>query len=95
MTSPVPSAEKNSPLTVMQTENTAAMSVMWLTALEVMNVNETIFTAEMQYLIALSLARNLLEKGLLTEEEYAVIDTILTERFKPSLGKLLSENPLI
>ncbi len=60
-----------------------------------MIVNETIFTAEMQYLIALSLARNLLEKGLLTEEEYAVIDTILTERFKPSLGKLLSENPLI
>lgn len=58
-------------------------------------MSETIFTAEMQYLTALSIARNLLEKGLLTEKEYAVIDTILTERFKPSLGKLLSENPLI
>ena len=58
-------------------------------------MSEAIFTAEMQYLIALSLAKNLLVKGLLTEEEYAVIDTILTERFKPSLGKLLSENPLI
>jgi len=58
-------------------------------------VSETVFTAEMQYLTALSIARNLLEKGLLTADEYTVIDTILTERFKPSLGKLLSENPLI
>ena len=58
-------------------------------------MSETVFTAEMQYLTALSIARNLLEKGLLTADEYTVIDTILTERFKPSLGKLLSENPLI
>ena len=58
-------------------------------------MSEDVFTAEMQYLTALSIARNMLEKGFLTEEEYAVIDTILTERFKPSLGKLLSENPLI
>ena len=79
----------------MQTENTAAMNVMLLTVLEVVTVSEAVFTAEMQYLTALSIARNLLEKGLLTANEYAVIDTILTERFKPSLGKLLSENPLI
>ena len=58
-------------------------------------MSEAVFTAEMQYLTALSIARNLLEKGLLTANEYTVIDTILTERFKPSLGKLLSENPLI
>lgn len=58
-------------------------------------MSEAVFTAEMQYLTALSIARNLLEKGLLTADEYTVIDTILTERFKPSLGKLLSENPLI
>ena len=71
------------------------MNVMLLTVLEVVTVSEAVFTAEMQYLTALSIARNLLEKGLLTANEYAVIDTILTERFKPSLGKLLSENPLI
>ena len=58
-------------------------------------MSEAIFTAEMQYLIALSLVKNLLEKGLLTADEYTVIDTILTERVKPSLGMLLSENPLI
>ncbi len=71
------------------------MSVMWLIGSEVMNVRESTFTTEMQYLTALSIAKNLLKKGLLTPEEYAEIDTILTERFKPSLGKLLSENPLI
>ena len=71
------------------------MNVMLLTVLEVVTVSEAVFTAEMQYLTALSIARNLLEKGLLTADEYTVIDTILTERFKPSLGKLLSENPLI
>ena len=79
----------------MPNENTAVMNAMSLIDLEVMIVSESTFTAEMQYLTALSIAKNLLKKGLLTPEEYAVIDTILTERFKPSLGKLLSENPLI
>ena len=79
----------------MPNENTAVMNAMSLIDLEVMIVSESTFTVEMQYLTALSIAKNLMKKGLLTPEEYAVIDTILTERFKPFLGKLLSENPLI
>ena len=79
----------------MPNENTAVMNAMSLIDLEVMIVSESTFTVEMQYLTALSIANNLLKKGLLTPEEYTVIDTILTERFKPSLGKLLSENSLI
>lgn len=79
----------------MPNENTAVMNAMSLIDLEVMIVSESTFTVEMQYLTALSIAKNLMKKGLLTPEEYAVIDTILTERFKPSLGKLLSENSLI
>jgi hypothetical protein len=31
-------------------------------------------------------------KGLITEEEYAEIDTILLEKYRPYLGTLLSEN---
>lgn len=58
-------------------------------------MNKTGFDAEMQYMLALGIAKGLLEKGLLTEEEYTVIDTILTDIFKPSLSKLLSEYPLI
>ena len=35
---------------------------------------------------------SMLEKGLITEEEYAEIDTILLEKYRPYLGTLLSEN---
>lgn len=58
-------------------------------------MSEAQFQAEKRYQVALSMAKTLLEKGLLTQEEYAVIDTILLEKFKPSLGTLLSENALL
>lgn len=58
-------------------------------------MSKEMFTAEMRYQTAVSLAKKLLEKGLLTEEEYAVIDTILLKEIRPSLGTLLSQNDLI
>lgn len=58
-------------------------------------MSEEMFTAEMRYQVAVSLARKLLTQGLLTEEEYAVIDTILLKEIGPSLGTLLSQNDLI
>ena len=51
--------------------------------------------AELQYQAAISIAKNLRSQGLLTEKEYAVIDTNLQAAFSPSLGTLLSENDLI
>ena len=57
-------------------------------------MSEDKFRSEMSYLAALSIAKNLREKGLLSEEEYAVIDTNLRAEFSPSLGTLLSENDL-
>ena len=53
------------------------------------------FRAELQYQTAVSIAKNFLAQGLLTQEEYAVIDTKLVADFKPPLGTLLSENNLI
>lgn len=58
-------------------------------------MSETMFDAELQYQFALSIAKNLLSKGLLTEEEYAVIDTNLVQILHPTLGTLLSQNHLI
>ena len=58
-------------------------------------MSETQFSAEMNYLTAISIVKSLLENGLLTEEEYAVIYTKLRTEFEPSLGTLLSENDLI
>lgn len=61
----------------------------------VMTVNEAMFFAELQYQTTLAIAKSLRSRGLLTEEEYAEIDTKLRTNLSPSLGTLLSENPLI
>lgn len=55
-------------------------------------MSETTFRAELQYQTAISIAKSLRSQGLLTEQEYAVIDTKLQADFSPSLGTLLSDN---
>ena len=50
------------------------------------------FHNDMLYHVAISMAKSMLEKGLITEEEYAEIDTILLKKYQPYLGTLLSEN---
>ncbi|MCR1934520.1 hypothetical protein NSA27_07415 [Clostridium tepidum] len=49
------------------------------------------FEAEKKYLLAVSIAKNLLEKKLLTDEEYSVIDTKLREKYGAKFSALLSE----
>ena len=57
-------------------------------------LTEIQFQAEKRYQVAIAMAKSLLEKRLLTQEEYAVIDTILLDKFRPALGTLRSENAL-
>lgn len=47
---------------------------------------------DMLYHAAISMAKSMLEKGLITREEYTEIDTILLEKYRPYLGTLLSKN---
>jgi len=47
---------------------------------------------DMLYHAALSIGKTMLEKGLITVEEYAEIDTILLQKYRPYLGSLFSEN---
>ena len=95
-TSPALTAESPSLPMAMQKENTALTPAISQTATKaVTGMSEDKFRSEMSYLAALSIAKNLREKGLLSEEEYAVIDTNLRAEFSPSLGTLLSENDLI
>ena len=54
-------------------------------------MTEIQFQAEKRYQVAISIAKSLVEKGILTQEEYVVIDTNLLEKFQPTLGTLLSE----
>ena len=73
-------------------ENIAATAVISRLALKaVSHMTEIQFQAEKRYQVAISMAKALLEKGLLTPEEYVVIDTNLLEKFQPALGTLLSE----
>ncbi len=49
------------------------------------------FLRELKYQATMNVARQMLSSGLITEEEYTVIDTIFLEKYAPSLGTLFSE----
>lgn len=53
------------------------------------------YRRDMLYHAAISMGKTLLEKSLITEEEYAEIDTILLQKYKPYLGALLSDKRLL
>jgi hypothetical protein len=48
------------------------------------------FERERLYQATLSVARAMLRKGLLTEDEVGIIDTKMREKYRPSLGGLCS-----
>lgn len=55
-------------------------------------MTEEQFQAEKEYMMASDIAKGLLKRGLLTEEEYTQIDTILLEKYRPLFGTLFSDN---
>ena len=57
-------------------------------------MTESQFQSEKRYQVALAMAKTLVDKGLLTPDEYATMDAILLDKFRPCLGALLSENTL-
>ena len=61
----------------------------------VMEVSKEQFRAERLYLMSLSVAKSMLKKGVISEDEYSEIDTILLEKHRPTLGTLLAGKPLI
>ena len=58
-------------------------------------MNEEEFRAEKMYLLCLGTAREMLKRGIISEEEFTQIDTILLEKYKPTLSTLLSGKDLI
>ena len=61
----------------------------------VMPVSEEQFRAERLYRMSLSIAKTMLEKGIITKDEYSEIDTILLQKYRPTLGTLLAGKPLL
>lgn len=87
---------KNSQPMAIRKGNTAPMRVISRRGLEVgSRMDKKEFEAERRYHGCLSLARTLRAKGLLTEEEYEQIDTILLEKYRPTLSTLLSGKRLL
>jgi len=54
--------------------------------------NAKLMNREMDYNINLIISKKLLECGLINQEEYDEIDTILQQRYAPSLSIFISEN---
>ncbi len=61
---------------------------------EALNVGKSGFQPELMYRMALSVAKAMLKKGIISREEYSEIDTILLEKYRPTLGTLLAGKPL-
>lgn len=47
------------------------------------------------YQTSMSFFRKWLSDGLITKEEYAIIDTKMNEKYRPIIGTLLSDPSLI
>ncbi len=52
------------------------------------------FEREKQYLVASSVAETMHKAGIISDRELAEIDTILLEKYRPSLSTLLCGKPL-
>ena len=59
--------------------------------LEVAAVSKDQLTNEKLYQATMSMVRRMLEKGLISEEEYRQIDTMFLEKYRPVFGTLFSE----
>lgn len=53
-------------------------------------MSEEQFQKEKLYQATMNLARNMLKNGFISEKEYAIIDTIFLEKYRPTLGTLFS-----
>ena len=79
----------------MRTENTAPMSATSQTGSEsVMPVNDDQFEREKLYQATMSMFRSMLKNGLITKEQYAIIDTKMLQKYQPLLGTLFAAQPL-
>lgn len=58
-------------------------------------MSEEQFRNEKLYQSTMHMVRSLLKNGLISKEEYGQIDTIMTEKYQPTLGGLFSDIDLI
>ena len=92
---PAPDAENHSQHMETASESIALITVILRIGLEEMlHMSEKQFQAEKLYYISVSIAKSMLEKGVIDRELFAVIDTKLLEKYRPISAVLLSGNSL-
>ena len=82
-------------LTAIRIENTAPTSVTLPTDSEVAAMTKEQMDNENMYQATMMIAKNLLNKGVISEEEYAQIDTNFREKYSISLSTLFTDIRLI
>ena len=87
--------KSHSQLTVIKTESIAATNVISQTDLEVALMTNEQMEKENLYQATMSIAKNLLDKGVISEEEYAQIDTNFRNKYGISLSTLFTDIHLI
>ena len=58
-------------------------------------MTEEQFEREKLYQATMNVFHGMLKKGLITEEQYAIIDTKMLEKYRPLLGTLFRQIDLI
>lgn len=53
------------------------------------------FKSEKLYQATMHIARQMLAEGLISEKEYRQIDTIFSEKYRPTLGTLFADIDLL
>lgn len=59
-----------------------------------MAVTEEQFEREKLYQATMDMFRSMLKTGIITEEQYAIIDTKMLQKYQPLLGTLFAAQPL-
>ena len=54
-------------------------------------MTEEQFDREKRYQASMNMFQTMLKNGLITEEQYAIIDTKMLEKYRPLLGTLFAE----
>ena len=57
-------------------------------------MSEEMFNAEKIYRATMTIAKSMLKKGLITAEEYAIIDNKMLEKYRPVFGTLSARTSL-
>ena len=57
-------------------------------------MSEEMFNAEKLYRATMSIAKSMLTKGLITAEEYVIMDTKMLEKYRPVFGTLSAHTSL-